>query len=320
MMASMQLATVPFFEHLKPAKNILLAGAGGGFDIFSGLPLYFALKTQSKTVHLANLTFSNLFGASGRSLTPTMIEISANSGGSKHYFPERLLCEWLTQHGDTTSIHCFHRLGAAPLIRSYACLVRELDIDTVVLVDGGTDSLMRGDEAGLGTPQEDIASIAAVDELNVPRKFLAGIGFGVDAYHGVCHAHFLEAVADLARKGAFLGAFSLLNQMDEAKRYKEAVDFVCSRMPDHPSIVCNSIVSAIDGDYGNVHRTQRTAGSTLWINPLMSMYWTFELNAVARRCLYLDKIKHTEGYMELTDVIKAFRGSIECKTWGDIPV
>lgn len=30
---------IPFFHELDKAKNILIAGAGGGFDVFSGLSL-----------------------------------------------------------------------------------------------------------------------------------------------------------------------------------------------------------------------------------------------------------------------------------------
>ncbi len=49
---------------------------------------------------------------------------------------------------------------------------------------------MRGDEPGLGTPEEDIASIAAVHQLALDAKLLVCLGFGVDTFHGVCHAHF----------------------------------------------------------------------------------------------------------------------------------
>ncbi len=35
-----------------------------------------------------------------------------------------------------------------------------------MLVDGGTDILMRGDENGLGTPVEDLTSVAAVTALD----------------------------------------------------------------------------------------------------------------------------------------------------------
>ena len=30
---------IPFFEQLASARNVLIAGAGGGFDVFCGLPL-----------------------------------------------------------------------------------------------------------------------------------------------------------------------------------------------------------------------------------------------------------------------------------------
>ena len=46
-----------------------------------------------------------------------------------------------------------------PIANTPQKMVR-LGVDTLVLVDGGTDSLMRGDEEGLGTPHEDIASLA----------------------------------------------------------------------------------------------------------------------------------------------------------------
>ncbi|WFE19418.1 hypothetical protein O7621_15810 [Solwaraspora sp. WMMD937] len=37
------LTTPPLFAALSPARNVLIAGAGGGFDVYAGLPLAFAL-------------------------------------------------------------------------------------------------------------------------------------------------------------------------------------------------------------------------------------------------------------------------------------
>ncbi len=48
------------FAALKDSERILVAGAGGGFDVYAGLPLAFALMDLGKTVHLANLSFSAL--------------------------------------------------------------------------------------------------------------------------------------------------------------------------------------------------------------------------------------------------------------------
>ena len=311
----MDFLRLPFFDDVAAAQNVLIAGAGGGFDVFSGLPLYFALRRQGKAVHLANLTFSNLPPQSaGRELTPVLTQVTADSEGSKYYFPEKHLCQWFRDRGEELSVYCFHRVGPLPIRDAYAHLVRTLDIDTIILVDGGTDSLMRGDEEGLGTPPEDMASICAADQMAVPRKLLVCLGFGIDAFHGVCHAHVLEAVADLIRGGGYLGAFSLTHDMPEVRSFREATQYVLDRTSQRPSIVCTSILSALEGQFGNHHCTDRTAGSELFINPLMSFYWCFRLEQVARRVLYLDEIRDIAGYAELAETINRYHHS----QWGNM--
>jgi hypothetical protein len=303
----MKCLCLPFFTELEQSETILLAGAGGGFDIFSGLPLYFGLRQAGKQVYLANLSFSHLEAATGRQLAPAALEITADSQVIASYFPEYHLCRWFRSQGEEVPIYCFDRTGVRPLLEAYQAVVAHVGADTVVLVDGGTDSLMRGDEAGLGTPEEDIASIAAVDDLEVARKYLVCLGFGVDAFHGVCHAHALEAVAELTRQGGFLGSLSLVGEMPEVQRYAEATQAVFEAMPAHPSIVSASVLSALEGQYGDHHKTARTRGSTLWINPLMAVYWFFRLGPVARRLLYLEEVKTTRNYWEVIEVIDAFR-------------
>jgi hypothetical protein len=313
---------LPFFAELKDARRVLLAGAGGGFDIFCGLPLYHALKGAGKEVFLANLSFTPLHAVSGERLTPALLKVTADSEGPRfvNYFPEGYLCQWYRRLGEEIAVYCFERVGVRPLLRAYRTLVDLLNPDTVILVDGGTDSLMRGDEFGLGTPQEDMSSIAAVDGLELPRKLLVCLGFGVDHYHGVCHAHFLEAVAEVMLAGGFLGTFSLLPDMPEVERYMQATQAVCNFMPRHPSIVSTSIVSALEGRYGDYHATERTAGSTLWINPLMTLYWCFRLDPVARRVLYLEELKQTETYADVDAVIFSFRSRCPGRPWMGIPV
>ncbi len=312
---------MPFIDQLQEASSVLIAGAGGGYDVFSGLPLYFALREEGKTVHLANLSFSRLKAASGRRLTPAMLEVTPESGGSQSYFPERYLSEWFRTQGEDVPIYSLTRTGARPLKEAYETLIDELGIDTLLLIDGGTDSLMRGDESGLGTPHEDIASIAATHDLQLPRKMLACLGFGVDTYHGICHFHFLEAVAELTQAGACLGVFSLLNEMPAVQQYRRATMHVFEAMPHHKSIVSASILSAIEGHYDDYHMTERTLGSKLWINPLMPLYWCFDLDAAAKRVGYLDEVKRTETFAEIDAVIRSFRSRQEqTRSWRDIPV
>jgi len=188
----MNLLNLPFLSELESAKSILLAGAGGGFDIFSGLPLYFGLRASGKKVHLANLSFSHLEAATGTRLAPAVLEVTADSQWRGGYFPNITCPTGFGNAARKCRSFVLEKVGCIPLLEAYRAVVKHLDVDAIVLIDGGTDSLMRGDEAGLGTPEEDIASIAAADDLDVEKKFLVCLGFGVDSFHGVCHSHALK--------------------------------------------------------------------------------------------------------------------------------
>jgi hypothetical protein len=179
---------------------------------------------------------------------------------------------------------------------------------------------MRGDEAGLGTPQEDMTSLAAVAALDVPIRVVSCLGFGIDAFHGVCHAHFLENVAALDAAGGYLGAHSLQLDSEEGRLFRDAVEFVHARMPNRQSIVNGSILSALEGRYGDHHRTERTRSSKLFINPLMTLYWHFDLQAVAGRSLYLRLLEGTQTAFEVQAIIEGFRHGVPVRPRTAIPV
>lgn len=99
--------------------------------------------------------------------------------------------------------------------------------------------------------------------------------------------------------------------MEEGRQLLDAVEHVNARMKRSPSIVANSIGSALEGEYGNYHRTYRTGDSKLWINPLMSIYWCFELSKVVDRMQYYDYIKETNSMNEILIGISKYRQSLE---------
>ncbi|MEM7370597.1 MAG: DUF1152 domain-containing protein [Bacteroidota bacterium] len=311
------LSHIPLFDELEPSQTILLAGAGGGYDIASGIPLYVALTSMGKNVILANLSFSLLVG--GEKISSICYKVNADTRGGD-YFPEKYICEWFRERGEDLSMYCFNVSGVQPIKEAYEAIIEEHEIDTLLLVDGGTDSLMRGDEAGLGTPVEDMASIAAAYSIPLERKYLACLGFGIDHFHGVCHAQFLENVAALSQTGDYLGTISLLPQMPEAEVFSSMVAYLNQKMAGHPSIVANSINSALQGHYGDFHATKRTRGSQLWINPLMCLYWCFGLSAVAERLLYLDLLLPTRSHMEVKNAIQEFMRIVGRKKWEHIPL
>ncbi|MBK8999064.1 MAG: DUF1152 domain-containing protein [Myxococcales bacterium] len=317
---SSDLFLAPVARRLEQSERVLVAGAGGGFDVFAGLPLYFALRGSGKQAFLANLSFTYLGGTTAERLSPVLWKVSAESSGEPGYFPEKHLAEWLAREGEPSDVYALEKVGVRPLREAYSALASELGIDTLVLVDGGTDILMRGDEAGLGTPAEDMTSLAAVRDLPIATKLVSCLGFGIDAFHGVCHAHFLENVAALEQAGAFLGCHSIQLSQPEAARFRDAVEWVHARMPERQSIVNGSILSALEGKFGDHHRTERTRPSTLFINPLMTLYWHFDLGAVAERSLYLRSLEPTETIFEVQLLIEAFRSSVSARTRSPIPV
>ncbi|UGQ11962.1 DUF1152 domain-containing protein [Yinghuangia sp. ASG 101] len=306
------LTEPPLFTRLNTCERILIAGAGGGFDVYAGLPLALALWQSGKHVHLANLSFVDVDRlARGDLLRPGLAAVGPGSGGPAAYFPERSLSRWLAETGLPDTVFAFQRTGVRPLRAAYQALVRKLDLDALVLVDGGTDILMRGDEAGLGTPEEDMTSLAAADRIKVPTRLVVALGFGVDAYHGVCHSHVLENLAALDRDGAYLGAFSIPRESREGRLYVDAVDHAVAETPSRPSIVQGSVAAAVRGGFGDVPLGERTAGTELFINPLMAMYFAVELEALARRNIYLTRLRQTNTMREVSAVIREFREGLE---------
>ncbi|GLW29211.1 DUF1152 domain-containing protein [Actinoplanes regularis] len=303
---------LPFFEALANAQRILIAGAGGGFDVYAGLPLGLALLGAGKTVHFGSLSLVNLHALDkGVWSEPGVAAITAETAAHESYFPERTLARWLALHALPSTVYAFPRTGVRPLRSAYRRLAKRLDLDAIVLVDGGTDILMRGDEAALGTPVEDATSLAAAAGTPVPTRLVASIGFGVDAYHGINHVQVLENIAALDRAGHYLGAFTVPSHGREAALYRDAVEHARINTPGRASIVNGQIAAALAGTAGDVPLDGRTAGTPLFVNPLMAMYFTFDLAGLAAHSLYLDRIRTTDNMLQVSHIIERFRDEIE---------
>ncbi|MFF3562178.1 DUF1152 domain-containing protein [Streptomyces sp. NPDC002574] len=301
------------FTRLRDARRVLVAGAGGGFDVYAGLPLALALRTAGKEVTLANLSFADLYGLDTEVwVEPGVAAIRPDTVARGTYFPERTLARWLEARGMPSTVYALERTGVEPLRAAYRALIAHLGgVDAIVLADGGTDILMRGDEHGLGTPEEDMASLGAVHGLtDVAERLVVCLGFGVDAHHGVNHTLVLENLAALERDGAYLGAFSLPRDSREGALYLDAVADAQAATPDHPSIVNGSVAAAVRGEFGNVQFTERTRHSELFVNPLMALYFCVDAVGLARRNLYLDRLEGTQLTRQISSVVEEFRDDL----------
>jgi len=311
---------IPFFDEISKGNRFLVAGVGGGFDIANGIPIYSHLRRLGKEVALANLSFSELAFTDSEEISPGAFLVNQQSRDVP-YFPEKFIVDWLAEQNEYPEMFGFsNRLGVVPLRAAYRKIVDRLDIDTLVLADGGTDSIIFGDEPGLGTIVEDACSMIAAAGLGIKQSYLIATAFGVDHFHGVSHHAFLENVATLIRDGAYLGTFSLTKEMPEGQAFLELVDYMNQRLSGHQSIVTNSVASALRGEFGDHHITGRTKSSELFINPLMGLQWTFDLQGVVSRMQFAADFASTETMEEIAKRLQLFKLQTRKRIKKEIPL
>jgi len=152
---------VAVFNKIKDKKNILIAGMGGGFDVYGGLPLYHYLKKIGKRPILANYSFTNLAKLDESFEFKQLNNFVIGTKGvfnedSVNYFPEGHLARWMNEKKKLDeTVWMFPKVGPKYLNMGYKKLIDNFNIDFIFLIDGGVDSLMTGDEEGFGTIPED---------------------------------------------------------------------------------------------------------------------------------------------------------------------
>ena len=90
--------------------------------------------------------------------------------------------------------------------------------------------------------------------------------------------------------------------MEAYHLYEDALLSVQNKAGQEPSVINSSVVSAVRGHFGNFHLTKKTAGSRLWISPIMPIYWFFNFQAVASHNLLLPSLRYTNT---INDVVRA---------------
>lgn len=63
-----------------------------------------------------------------------------------------------------------------------------------------------------------------------------------------------------------------------------------------PSVIDASIISAVRGEYGNYHLTEKAHGSRLWISPLMPLYWLYNAPLVIAQHAALAAVRESISF------------------------
>ncbi|HEX5059696.1 MAG TPA: DUF1152 domain-containing protein [Kofleriaceae bacterium] len=311
------MAMLEFSKMLGDARRVLVAGCGGGYDVLGAVPLRHALRAAGIEVHLASLSFAYLNGLTNAvqdAAVPNLYAVGANAATTRAYCPEAHLAKFFdAEDGGAHVVWSFDKTGVRPLAAAYRALVDRLHIDAIVLVDGGIDAVLRGDETSLGTPSEDLATLAAATSLGIP-VLLACIGMTAELRDGIAHAQVFERIAELSREGAYLGASALVPGTPACDVYVRAVEAVFAGQSEQKqSHVHRVITRAVRGEFG-------ATAPYVWLSPLASVFWFFDARVVARTHCFLDELRATDSIWDVAARIEAIRKTLSIKERSTIPI
>lgn len=317
------MSTIPLT--IPSSSNVLVVGAGGGFDFLCGLPVALELESAGHKVHIANYSFTKLSDVrTGQWHSEHLLEITAQSRlDSSDYFPELYLTKWYRDHKHIDrSIWCLAQAGVQPTLDSYNYLIQKLDIDIVICIDGGIDGVFRGDEHDLGTPSMDSISVVATSLANAKTRIYACTGFGTEGAEGeVSHAQVLNRIADLTRAGAFLGVGTVRRNTGVGAEFIQAVDYIFEHLaPVRRSIIISTVVASMKGIYGRQAVHEKTHYNPPWISPLTSLIWYFEAEPVARMKFFYEAIKGSVTVAEVATAIEELRQQIPLQPFESISI
>jgi hypothetical protein len=270
---------------------------------------------EGRRIHLASLTFSKIDElrlVKSYPDIPNMAAISSKSAREDIYCPEAWLARWMKERlRIDPTIWLFRKTGVQPLLRAYQQLARELKLDGIILLDGGVDALLRGDETELGTPEEDYVSLAAVSMIEGPTRVLACLGMGAE--RGVRHSQVFERIMELTALDAYWGACALLPGTKPGDMYLEALQYISTHQADQKR---SHIHASVKWAMGRGEELE----PPVWPWPLLNMMWFFSLPDVAATHLLLPYLKDTEEILQVSFVIRGARKTMPIQDSDQIPL
>jgi hypothetical protein len=285
--------------NLPESKNVLICGCGGGYDIYTGMPIYNNLVKSGKNVLCANITFTDIDKLEKYSteIEDGLFPIEYSPGvGIGETYPDNYIPEWWLSKYLNTSVYAILPNGVVPLIRNFKYIVEKHKIDTIILVDGGIDSLMRGDEEDIGSYTEDISTLLAVSKIDVKNKLLVCNAWGLEGY--ISQNQFFENVSALTKSKDFLGCHFFTSSSSDGSFY---IKVLKECFPENSTInigLSASIMGCswdektewlqkrIDSDKED-YELFNELKLIHWIGcPLGGIYWFFNLEGVVDRLVY----------------------------------
>jgi hypothetical protein len=313
-------------------RTIMLCGCGGGFDFVHSMILYPELKRLGKSIVIGSYSFGHPHEIEGdaeiifREDMVLVKRVKATSISTYPYYaPEINVCSFLDRHYPDEAPHFIYAYHArdfsVPLLsKLYQLLIQMHSVDAIILIDGGSDSLMVGDEDGVGDPVEDAVSVTTVASFDcLKAKILINAGFGTDRYNHVSDASSLRAIAELTAMGGYLGAIALELSNPGFQFYRDCIKHIYEGhgRDGFRSVISGAIISATEGWFGwdkiPPLLENRVKQHMLFVWPLMAVLWAFDIDIVAKRSLISNWIRDKKTPEECVAAVQAGRKTLGYK-------
>jgi len=284
-------------------NNILISGCGGGYDIFVGLPLYFKLTHMGYTCYLAS--FGSADNLNLDKIGSFYVVTPNKQSGLEMIFPEQLLANTLG-----VNVYLYSDYNLATLKSGYQTLIHELNINTTIIVDGGCDSLLTGDEINLASPLEDYMTLAAVRDINNCYLLCCGVDVEFqthDNIEGILEQDFNHAMSYLSPVDC--GRYNL--EDSDTPYVQKYIDTVLACIPErtliNSSIICS--IWGIEGPYRPAWMVNRFGNNKFLIRHTTANWYIFLTEDICRRNKLLPHIVKLDRWQDIDDFITNYNDS-----------
>jgi hypothetical protein len=279
--------------------KIIIAGCGGGYDIFGGIPLY--LRNPKETI-LINLSFTstNILKELSKSnqvmeLSDSLYKINAKNitNPIDYHFAEYYLSKELDCDVFVIPALSF-RLTIQEIYDAYLKILELFpEVDTLYLIDGGCDILLRGNETNLATPVEDMMSLYAVHKLSIPNKFIGAIGLNTETRDGVLESEIIERLKYLEENGILIEKRTWDIKDPDVARY---VEIVSNSHPENTTVQ-SLICASLEGNQGFCIPSHlvKMKRANVYLNELTKTYVLCNLNKLYQDNLYVNTLNFNDN-------------------------
>lgn len=287
-------------------KNIIIAGCGGGCDIFGGIPLYLSLKKHN--IILTNLSFTkksllDTCESHVEKITDTMYVVDAQKTNfSYKYFPEY----YLSRELNTKVYILLQKCTINDLKTNYEIIMNIYkNIYHIYLVDGGCDVLLSGKETELASPVEDMMHLKAISCLNIENKYVCAIGMNIDVGHGVIEDELIDRLKYLEETNVLLDKYVWIKTNEYVKQYYNIINNVIKDTSIVHCLIC-ACLNGFVGHYVPPILKSRISESLVFLSELTRTFCIFDLEKLIKTILYFNKLELYMDSENVDDMIEKF--------------